>query len=265
MAPPKSRLPTPWEVVCLIANDMAFHGNLHAARLVVVMFCLYLRPVELLGFVGKQLVPPLTLPGHDLWSMVLFPQEAETTSRTGEQDESLLLDLPFFQFLALVLRILKDEAGVEGAVSHLSYAQLAAVYRAAGVRLGLEGPPTLYQLRHGGAASDLAARRRVLAEIKARGRWHDDRSLARHTKGGRVTEQLSKLPAGLLAFAARVERQIGNILSGRSPPLRQSCGCGSRWRFSQAPGGCQVPGRSSSVSTECRSLSGMFAGAQNTI
>ena len=140
---------------------MALRGDLHAARLVAVMFCFYLRPVELLSLRGKQLVPPLMLPGHDQWSLLLFPQEAETTSKTGEQGESLLLDPTFFQFLAPVLRILKDEAGVEGAASHLSYAQLAAAYRAAGERLGLEGPPTLYQLRHGGAASDLAAKRRA--------------------------------------------------------------------------------------------------------
>ena len=84
--------------------------------------------------------------------------------------------------------------------------------------LGLEklGPPTRYHCRHGGPFADIAARRRSLKEVKSRGRWEDDRSVKRYVRGGRVGEQLQRLPRAQLRRAVAASRRIGEILSTTS-------------------------------------------------
>ena len=46
-----------------------------------------------LSLKGRQLVPLLKRLKHRFGSLVLFPQESQETSKTGEQVEGLLLDL----------------------------------------------------------------------------------------------------------------------------------------------------------------------------
>ena len=58
LAPPGSRLPLPWEVVCLIAEWMVDNNMLHQAELVVMLLIFYLRPKELFSLLGRQLVRP---------------------------------------------------------------------------------------------------------------------------------------------------------------------------------------------------------------
>ena len=53
--------------------------------------------MDLLPTRGNQIVAPLRLAGHGRWSIVLFPQERDEVSKTGEQDESLQLDLGFYR------------------------------------------------------------------------------------------------------------------------------------------------------------------------
>ena len=184
------------------------------------MFVLYLRPVELLPRRGNQILASLRPVGPSRRSLVLFPQERDEVSKTGEQDESLQLDLDFYQWMGPVLAQLKARAGDEGLVANCSYAELARLYLAAGQKLKLPAPPTLYQLRHGGASADLASGRRTIAGVKARGRWHDDRSVTRYGKGGRITEQLSRLGARFHEHVRVLVPAIGAILSGSSPPWR---------------------------------------------
>ncbi|CAK0814984.1 unnamed protein product, partial [Prorocentrum cordatum] len=161
LVPPRSRLPLPWEVACAVANKLAANQDLHAARLIIVMFVFYLRPVELMSLTGRQVVPPVRAAGHDAWSLVLFPMEEETPSKTGAFNESVLGDLPFYRFIGDVLKLL--EAGVDdkGLVAQVRHVQLAQAFRTAGQQLGLEGPPGPPPLRsdlHVMGLPDLAPR-----------------------------------------------------------------------------------------------------------
>ncbi|CAK0803320.1 unnamed protein product, partial [Prorocentrum cordatum] len=214
LVPPRSRLPLPWEVACAVANKLVANQDLHAARLIIVMFVFYLRPVELMSLTGRQVVPPVRAAGHDAWSLVLFPMEEETPSKTSAFNESVLGDLPFYRFIGDVLKLLKAGVDDKGLVAQVRHVQLAQAFRTAGQQLGLEGPPGLYQLRHGGASADLASGRRGIAEVKARGRWASDSSVTRYGKGGRIADQLAKLPQPFLDHAIACAKKIG------PPPLR---------------------------------------------
>ena len=87
--------------------------------------------------------------------------------------------------------------------------------------LGLEvlGPLHGYQLRHTGASHDWLNRSRDLAGVQRRGRWRDPRSVRRYEKGGRVTQQLARLPAKMQAHAARCAAVIGDVVRGRRSAL----------------------------------------------
>ena len=78
LAPPGSRLPLPWEVVCLIAKWMVDNNMRHQAELVMMLFIFYLRPKELFSLLGCQLVRPVQGASKELamWSIVLYPHES---------------------------------------------------------------------------------------------------------------------------------------------------------------------------------------------
>ncbi|CAK0831351.1 unnamed protein product [Prorocentrum cordatum] len=216
---PRSQLPLPGEVACAVAHRLAANQDLHAARLVFVSFVFGLQPAELVSLTGRQVAPPARAAGHAAWSLVLFPMEEETPSKDGAFNESVLGDLPFCHLIGDVLKPL--EAGVDDRdlVAQVRHVQLAQAFGTADQRLGLEGPPGLYQLRHGGAPVDLASYRRSIAEVRARSRWASDSSVTGYGNGGRVADQLIKLPPPFLDHAIVRAKKNGDILCEHCRPL----------------------------------------------
>ena len=70
-----------------------------------------------------------------------------------------------------------------------------------------------YRLRHGGASTDYASRRRSLPEIQRIGRWRSFRSLRRYEKGGRLNQFLQSLPPATLQAALAAEDRLRSLLS----------------------------------------------------
>ena len=94
------------------------------------------------------------------------------------------------------------------------YTELSREFKQAGEQCGLAvlGPPTLHQLRHGGASTDAAAGNKSLAEIQQKGRWTDPRSVRRYAKGGRVTQQLWQLTPAVRRKCLAAAKHIGETL-----------------------------------------------------
>ena len=111
-------------------------------------------------------------------------------------------------------------------MAKITPSQLAAAFKRSVDALGLQalGPPTLYHCRHGGPSADLAAKRRTMKETKLRGRWGDDRSVRRYVRGGRIGEQLNRLPAVSRKAAVKAALHIGETLFGGSLRTRRSTG-----------------------------------------
>ncbi|CAK0797934.1 unnamed protein product, partial [Prorocentrum cordatum] len=191
-------------VTCAAANKLAASQDLHAARLIIVMFVFYPRPVELMSLTGRQVVPPVRAAGHNAWSIVLFPMEEETPSKTGACNESLLGNLPFYNFIGDVLKLLEAGVGDKELAAQVRYAQLAQAFRAAGQQLGLEGPPGLHQLRHGGASADLAIGRRSIPEGS---RPLGERQLGDEVRQGRPRRRPAGQAAGAFPRARHRLRQ----------------------------------------------------------
>ena len=99
--------------------------------------------------------------------------------------------------------------------------QVALDLHAAGSRLRLPSMMSVVMcmLRHSGASTDFVLKHRSLAEIKLRGRWRRNQSLCRYEKGGRLAEQLNKLPEKLCVHVVRCAKLVNRVLRGSVSPL----------------------------------------------
>ena len=217
LTPSMSRLPTPWEVICLICRLLVREGNWHMAAAVLMCAVFYFRPSEALQLQVCQLVPPLLNMHHShrRWTVILHPMELGQPSKTNQWDDSRILDLEDHKFLEKVLAALVKNRKETEQVFPFTYSEWAASYRRAGIACQLEclGPPTLYGLRHAGASIDVALGRRSLPEVQQRGNWVAPASVRRYQKGGRLTEQLLHLEPGVRKQAQRCAETIGAIMN----------------------------------------------------
>ena len=86
--PPRSRLPIPWEVVCLLVMEALDNGQMGLALHMLLMFCLYLRPNEALKIRPQDVVAPVLRggKGYRFWTVVIHPLELGVASKTLEFD-----------------------------------------------------------------------------------------------------------------------------------------------------------------------------------
>ena len=220
-----SRLPLPWAVVAMIANSMMCAAQVEAAIVTLLCFYTYFRPSEPFKLWGKHVVPPIAGAGagHQHWALTLHPFELHGASKTQEFDESILLDRPEAVFLGPLLHRLALAGRMELPLFSLTQAEFGRAFRAVSEKLGLLalGTATPYQLRHAGASWDFAAGTRTLAEVQRRGRWRAAASVRRYEKGGRISEQLNKLPAAVRIHAVKCSESIASVVSGTRLPLAE--------------------------------------------
>ena len=226
LTPSRSRLPVTFELMSAIFHTLWAMGRLESGLVILLCFALYLRPSEAHRVKCKHVVPPQGgVSGTRHATVVLNPYEDGRASKTHEYDESLLLDCSLLP--ALGRRLLKlaqarvKQAGKEALLFTVSQAQVATDLREACRRLRVpaELDVVMYMFRHAGASTDFALKLRPLAEIKLRGRWKSDASLRRYEKGGRLADQLQRLPPRLRIHAKRCADCVNNVLAGSASPL----------------------------------------------
>ena len=191
------------------------------AILLLMMFCGYLRPNEALTLRGKQLVPPQRGSSCKHWGLLLSPAEDLSPGKTGEFDESVLLDWHIFQSLSPLLLQWARKAKSQP-IFQFGYAEFLKRFtlyreRAGLTRMGIHP----YSLRHGGASHDRLEDLRGLQEVKKRGRWRADSSVRRYEKHTSVLKQLQEMPRDSLEFGLQIGRELKNYVLGKKklPPL----------------------------------------------
>lgn len=123
MSPGTSRLPVSFGVMALIVNKMMELGLEHAAVATILTFTLMLRPSGALRLRAADAVPPVrseSVPSP-VWSFILHAAELGVRSKTGDQDESIVMDAPEVQFLGEWLRRRRQEAPLSGRLFDLEY------------------------------------------------------------------------------------------------------------------------------------------------
>ena len=217
--PPRSRLPLPWEAFAGILTWIAeTRGQPLVAIALLLAFHAYLRPIDLFRLRVWQLVPPIARSrSATRWTLVLHPREDNAASKTGVFDESLILcDIPLYAKLAPLLGRLVHGRHRDEPLVQMPRSQVLRLVAQAAQAVGVSQlAPVLHSLRHGGPSADLAMKARSLDEAQKRGRWRTLRSVARYERGGRVAEQLQRLPRHVLAYLLGAERNLWTTLASR--------------------------------------------------
>ena len=113
-----------------------------------------------------------------------------------------------------------------------SYLEMQEDFRLAQIDLGLEDIAVLYRIRHGGPSHDRAFRHRTAQEIKSRGTWASDSSVARYEAHARLQQVEARLPALLQDWAAKAPALVARELplALRATPLDNTL-CTARYRY----------------------------------
>ena len=83
-----------------LAAHAVLQNRVLEALAFILGFLTYLRPGALVGLSAASLIPPTPLLGRATWGIVVSPTEEGKPTKTGEWDQSLLLDNPDFDWTA---------------------------------------------------------------------------------------------------------------------------------------------------------------------
>jgi integrase len=204
------REPLPEPALGLLFDWMAQHGRLDSAVCAVIQFDTYARPTENLMLLESDLCRPASAAGAqyaNTWAVTFAPSGSGRTTKTGQQDDTVVVGGKVRPWVAQILQawLRKVDAG-ERLFPRLTLpifaADLAAASNAQHLRkLGL----TPHALRHSGPSIDRFAKTRSAHEVKKRGRWLSDKSVARYEKHAKLLRQLQRMSLaqqrdGRLAF-----------------------------------------------------------------
>ena len=214
-----SRVTLPLTALFCILGSWIWIG---ATVAVVLMFACYLRPIDMEELTSESLVAPterMRRDGLAAWALLLGARESGHANKSGEFDESVLMDWGITEQISPLLQELAARKPKQSAWSFHRAELTAAFVEAA--RLGGVGhlEPQLYSLRHGGASADALRRTRSTGEIKKRGRWKSDTSLRRYEKAALSLREEQRVGSMAAAYGAAVEAQLGELLLGTIKPL----------------------------------------------
>ena len=214
------RSPWPFPAVCGVAIEMHRRGAKDMAMATILAVDTYLRPGELSRLASKSVILPRPSLGPDYHhaSLLVHPWSHGRASKTGQFDESILLDSPSRPWLSKAVVQLKSKAPARGPLLPFSYEAWVVMWQQCGQMLGLPRAP-LYVLRHTGASDDYLRHARSLADIKRRGRWISDSSVRRYEKAAKTMAVMENWSPQLLTHLRKCEANIGNVLMGKTPAL----------------------------------------------
>ena len=219
-APPRMRRPVPEELVSLLAQDLLLGGNraatparVFAATASMLLLDTYVRPGALLELTARHLGKPAPKLGGlygRFWSLVLAPQESGRFTKTGEQDDSVLVGDRGRSWLGEALQLLsKIASDTDALLFPISLNQYETLLRQSSARLRLPpGMLTPHVIRHTGASADKFKRRRSLRQIKKRGTWRSDKSVARYEKEGLILFSAQELSPSVQAAALAAHNSL---------------------------------------------------------
>eukprot|EP00435_Cladocopium_sp_Y103_P021162 s1272_g5.t1 len=198
LEPGQSRDPCPFEVACLISQDLVIQGQAQFAAAVMLSFDTYMRPGKICELVHSNIVPPTRgiSSKYSFWTLLLHPQERGEPSKVGEFNDSLVVGSGDRSWVGAVLGRLYSRHPGHGMekVFNFTLHQFENQFRACVQRLGLEKLKlTPHCLRHGGASHDYLMQHRSLPDIQQRGCWKSVDSVRRYAKHGRISRQLNLL------------------------------------------------------------------------
>jgi hypothetical protein len=182
------------------------------AAFILLMVTAYLRPGECLALTPRSFVKPRTL--GQPWCLLLHPESGGRPSKTGDFDESLLLDARWARWMDPLWAALAagPADAVASSVWPFSYLDYSKSFKKAADSLKVTLVP--YQGRHSGPSIDRYDHVRSAAEVQKRGRWKSLRSVARYEKAALLNQAWSDYKPEVQTWLMARENQIAGIMFG---------------------------------------------------
>ena len=202
----------PWPVIARMVQDMLKNNLVVPAMMVLTMFVTYCRPIEVMKLHTTDLVSTKQL--GNMRSLNLNTSEEMETSKMGKQDETMLLDSQELPWLGHQLQLYLRKKVRSGAkMFPIEYFTFLKSWKSTLRNIGLpEDWAVPYQLRHSGASWDRFKKFRTQLEVKMRGRWAADSSMARYEKHAMLSHRFEQLPVGLRNECLWAVKNIKNLV-----------------------------------------------------
>ena len=202
--------PLAWELLALIVMTiLEYDGGAlrhEAALALLTMFACYFRPTE--GTEIREEDLALSLTNEDHHALNLHPGHRAEQSKVGLSDETIALDCKELPQLGAALAHLR-QGKPKQRLFRISKDQLRAYWKRALLRLGLQHLKLqLYSIRHCGPSHDRRRKYRSVAEVKRRGRWASDKSMARYEAHARVVQEFQKLSVDIQTRARAAVKRV---------------------------------------------------------
>lgn len=214
--PSSMRLPVPEEVVWAVGNVLIDLEFLSCAAALCLQFVTYMRPSEVITLRHSQLCPPVSeaMRSYNTWGIVLAPQGLKQTTKTGEVDDSILVDCKNFPWLHDVLEHIHKPGSTAKLFPDLSLSAYERCFKKAVEKLQLPVHFTPHVVRHSGASNDFMHRRKSLKAIQKQGRWASFKSCRRYEKSALVLQSWTKFSAAqrkqIIALAKKFPSKVCN-------------------------------------------------------
>ena len=154
-------------------------------------------------------------------SLLIAPEEIGATTKTGESDDSVLLDCAWMPWLhRLVSELHSRNRHQSSAVFDFDYPEFCAAFQGAVAELSMTHLNIVpYAWRHSGPSIDRARNLRSLQEVQKRGRWRQAKSVNRYEKAGRLGMGIQELTSAQRAYCELAERHLEATIFGLPSPL----------------------------------------------
>ena len=182
----------------------------------LTMFVTYCRPFELFKLAAKDLV--MTVSMGIKWSLVINKSDILETSKMGMTDETICLDNKEMPWLGDQLHAYLAKTGTSR-MFNLEYREFMDAWKLVLQQLGLPKSYAVpYQVRHSGASWDRLKQHRTQLEVKFRGRWKTDASMARYEKHAMVMQKFEELPKTLQRQALQAPLLLKQLVQRSCSP-----------------------------------------------
>ena len=217
--PAGSRDPPPEEIVFAVVGCLVWMGEPVAALNELCRFLAGGRPGEMDSLQVNQLIPPGK--SSKFWSILWHPTEGQQPGKTGEFDESVVLDQPLMAGLETSFHSLVAGRPGDEQLWPIKQAQLQTLFDKAVMTLGLQHMNLVrYSWRHAAASADLLHSRRTHEEVKARYRWQSDSSMRRYAKAARANFYAQQVNPKIMDYGSSVKTLLPSMFAGQvlKPP-----------------------------------------------